>query len=195
MADERPWRLFLALPLPAEAAAAVVRALAPVRASFPDARWLTVETLHLTLVFLGSTRPGRVADLARLVDAAAASHARFTVMTGLGGGREQPDGDGVAWLQLQRGGAETARLGARLEGEVAAVPGTGGGAARAPRRSPSAHLTVARHASRELIAALARGEPHVEPVTWVADRIVLFRSHLERSGAQYELMHVASLGG
>ncbi len=190
-ADPGPWRLFMALPLPEEAAAAVVERLAAARAEFPGARWIPLPFLHLTLVFLGATDPARRPALVRAIDSAVEREPPFTIETGAGGGRDRADGDGVAWLRLARGGAETSRIGGWLEATVAGQ--TAGG--REPRRSPSAHLTVARRASSELIRYLEEAPPATLRVTWTADRIVLFRSHLERTGARYERLHEAHLHG
>jgi RNA 2',3'-cyclic 3'-phosphodiesterase len=189
-ASPESFRLFVALTLPPDVAKAVERHLAPVRALFPGARWISREFLHLTLVFLGATDTGRIGRLRSALDAAAHDQARFSVELGSGGGRARPDGDGVAWLNLVRGGDETAALGRRLE---AAISGSAPDGARDPRRSPNAHLTVARRAPAELIEQLGSSPPASPRVTWLADRIVLFRSHLERTGARYEALHEAAL--
>jgi 2'-5' RNA ligase len=189
-ASPESFRLFVALPLPLDAAEAVGRHLAPVRALFPGARWISRESLHLTLVFLGTTDTGRIGRLRSALDGAADGQARFSVELGSGGGRARPDGDGVAWLNLARGGAETAALGRRLE---SAISGSAPDGARDPRHSPNAHLTVARRAPADLIERLGASPSSGPRVTWLADRIVLFRSHLERTGARYEALHEAVL--
>lgn len=188
-AAERPWRLFIALPLPGEAAAGVVVRLAAVRARHPDARWLPAQSLHLTLLFLGSTDPGRVDTLRAAVEEAAARQAAFKVELGPGAGRARR-GHGVAWLSLARGGRETTELADRLAELVRPM---GVGDARGPRRAPSAHLTVARNATPDLLADPLLAAAPDPPVTWQADRIILFRSHLRPGGSLYEQLHEATL--
>lgn len=177
------------MPLPGEAAAAVVERLAAVRARHPDARWLPAKSLHLTLLFLGSTDPGRVDTLGAAVEEAAARQAAFNVELGPGAGRARR-GHGVAWLRLARGGRETTELADRLAELMRPI---GVGDARDPRRAPSAHLTVARNATPALLADPLFATASGPPVTWRADRIVLFRSHLRPGGSVYEPLREATL--
>jgi 2'-5' RNA ligase len=186
----RPWRLFIALPLPGDVAMAVIEAVAPARARYPAARWISVSSLHVTLVFLGSTDPESVPAIVASIDAVASRHVAMDVQLGGGGGVQRRGDDGVAWLTLAQGGGETLRLAQELAETVVPLDV---GDRRGPRRSPSAHVTVARHAPAALLrdpAFLHRPGP---PIAWHADRVVLFRSLLERQGARYELLHGAPL--
>ena len=102
------WRLFIALPLPAVAAAAVGQALLPYAAAFPKARWLPagVAPRHAAV-------PGRHADpmpsppssrasTASRAERTARGAAPLDVATARGAGRAR-GGDGVAWLTIGRG--------------------------------------------------------------------------------------------
>ncbi len=182
----RPWRLFIALPLPEEAAGAVFGRLAPVRARFPTARWLGPDSFHLTLLFLGSTEPERLPEVQTAIDAAAADVNAFEIELGTGAGRERRGDDGVAWLRLAHGGTETQWLAERVADVVGRLRV---GDRRGPRYTPSAHLTVARHAPDELIRDPEFGQGIAPPVRWQADAIVLFRSHLQPRGAAYSHLH------
>jgi 2'-5' RNA ligase len=186
----RPWRLFIALPLPEEVAAAVVEALAPVKARFPMARWMGADHLHVTLVFLGSTDPEQVPAVVRSIDALASRHAAIDMQLGAGGGVERRGGDGVAWLTLAKGSGETLRLAQEL---AEAVMPLDVGDGRGPWHSPSAHITVARHATAALLRDPSFKQPPAQAVRWRADRVVLFRSLLEREAARYEVLHEAPL--
>jgi 2'-5' RNA ligase len=62
-----------------------------------------------------------------------------------------------------------------------------------PKRTPNAHLTVARRADRELITALREQADGPLGVSWVVDRLLLVRSHLSSAGAEYETLHEATL--
>jgi 2'-5' RNA ligase len=190
-APGRPWRLFIALPLPGEAAQAVVEALAPVRERFPAARWIGAERLHATVVFVGSTDPGLVPALIHVMDAVARGGNPIDIELGGGGGRSRRGDDGVAWLTLAQGGGETLRL---AEEMAEAVMPLGVGDRRGPRRSPSAHVTVARRAPAGLLRDPSFLRVPDPPIRWRADRVGLFRSLLERHGSRYELLHAAMLG-
>jgi 2'-5' RNA ligase len=178
--------------MPHEALAAAVASLDLVRARFPSARWIRADALHLTLVFLGSTDPGLVAAITGAIDGVAGSQGPIEIQLGPGGGRERGQDDGVAWLSLAHGAAETTALARRLT--EAMIP-LEAGDRRGPRRSPSAHVTVARRAPGTLLrdpAFLRSADP---PIGWRAGEVVLFRSFLERRGALYEALHTAPLRG
>lgn len=167
----------------------MLEALAPLRAEFLGVRWLRPETLHLTLLFLGDMDPSRVPDVSAAVDEAAAAQEPFEVRTNGGGGRAGPvhrGGIGVAWLNLDRGAEEAAAMATDLGRRL----GTG---TAWPEKGHAPHLTVARRAPRALISRL-RLTDVVPPVSWMCERIVLFRSHLGAVGPQYEALHQAMLG-
>ena len=181
-------RLFIALPVPDDAAQAIRDALQPLRDRFPMARWLDEPTLHVTLLFLGPTRPTELPRLRDAVDATAALLPAYEARTANGGGRVgQPrqGGLGVAWLNLEHGADEAARLAIDLGARL----GTGAGW---PAKGHAAHISVARRATGELVRALGQADA-VAPVSWTVDRIVVFASHLDSAGARYEPLHVAAL--
>jgi 2'-5' RNA ligase len=169
----------------------VVEVLAPARTRFPEARWMSVDALHVTLVFLGSTDPDRVPAVVRSIHGVAGRHTAIDLQLGGGGGRERRGDDGVAWLTVAEGGGATLRLARELAGALMPLDA---GDRRGPRRSPSAHVTVARHAP----AALVRDRffaPVPDPrIGWQADRVLLLRSILGPQGSRYEVVHAAPLG-
>ncbi|MFN7962694.1 MAG: RNA 2',3'-cyclic phosphodiesterase [Thermoanaerobaculia bacterium] len=131
-------RLFVAIELPEAVRRAVEARLAPLRGSLPKARWVRVENLHLTLVFLGEVEAERVPPFATELAAVFARHPPFSL--GLkDGGAFPPRGPGrVIWLgvdaeaglaSLQREVAEAASSVLGLEPET---------------RPFSPHLTLAR---------------------------------------------------
>jgi 2'-5' RNA ligase len=153
-------------------------------------RWLEPATWHVTLVFLGSVSVALAPILAAACDGIAAVWPPFGFGVAAGGGRIQR-GDGVAWL--------TGGTNARLVIEVAddlerAIEQDPTGTLR-PRRAMSAHLTVARRAHERLLVALRQEAHGPLRAEWLADRVTLMRSHLGRTGAAYEPIHVALLRG
>jgi 2'-5' RNA ligase len=176
------WRLFVAAPLPEDAAAAVHDALAPLRDRFPAVRWMAPELLHLTLVFLGETEASRVPAITEAVKAVALRHAPFQLSTGEAGGRVDTRPNhrrgGVAWLNLATGGAETAALALDIDAAL-------GTATYDARRAPHPHLTIARRVDAVALASL-RDAAATLRITWRTDRVVLFRSHTGRAGSRYD---------
>ena len=151
-------------------------------------RWTRPETWHLTLLFIGSVARDRVTELEALVEAVAREVVAYEIALERGGGRPGQQG-GVAWLGATHGAGsliETASLlAARYPPDVA------GGSP--PKRTPSAHLTVARAADRAVIEALRIGTLGPHRASWTVDRIDLVRSHLGPQGARYETVHGATL--
>lgn len=182
------WRLFIGLPLPAARAARCEEWLAPHRAAHPEARWLPAHVLHVTLVFLGAVAPERVPSLQDAISAVADGAGPIDVELGQGGGRARRGDGGVAWLEVGRGAAEITRLASSLEAAVGWRSGPHS-AGQLP------HVTVARRASGRLIADLAGARCAGPGIRWRADTVVLLRSHLGGTGAHYEPVHVARLGG
>ena len=131
-------RLFVAIDLPETLRQAVEARLAPLRGSLPRARWVRVENLHLTLVFLGEVEAELVPLLATELAAVFARHLPFSL--GLrDGGAFPPRGPGrVIWL-----GVEADSGLAALQREVAEAASSVLGLE--PETRPfSPHLTLAR---------------------------------------------------
>jgi len=148
-------------------------------------RWVTPEKLHLTLVFLGATDPRRVDALKSAVRLVAARHAAFRVETGAAGGRINEWRGGVAWLRLGEGAAHVSDLALDVDREL-------GSATYDAKRRPRPHLTVARGATDEALRDLRAVADRLR-LGWTAERLVLFRSHTERTGSRYEVLLSASL--
>lgn len=175
-------RCFIALPLSPSAAADVDRLLAPLRRRWPTARWVPAADLHLTIAFLGAVpserRPAIEAALARVARTVDA----FEIgLDGAGsfGGRGRPR---VAWLGIGAGRHAVIDLSAAVARALDLEPS---GEARP-------HLTVARGVEPELAAALrdrVGGE-----LTWRAEAVVLYRSHLGPPRSRYEALGRWPLG-
>lgn len=174
--------------MPAEARTTLDEALGLYRRRHATCRWLPVESWHLTLLFLGAVDPGRVAELERILAAVAATQAPFRVTVHGGDGRAGRD-EGVAWLRIGAGASALLALADRL---AAACPRdlTLSGA---PRRAPSAHLTVARRATPAFVADLRDERLGRLRASWTIASVALLRSHLGPGGSRYETLGEAAL--
>jgi 2'-5' RNA ligase len=176
--DARPWRLFVALAVPATAAEQLWHALAGLRDRHREARWLPLEQYHLTLVFLGATDPRRVAPMVERLGSVAAEASAFEVDSagagGIAGGRR----GGVAWLRLAAGRDEVARLSLAVDAAL-------GSNVYGANVKPRPHLTVARRVDEGLLADL-RAVADRLTFAWRTDQLTLFRSHTGPAGARYE---------
>jgi 2'-5' RNA ligase len=161
--------------------------LSDLRAKHPRVRWLPLDKLHLTLVFLGSMESARVALLTQALRDVADHRGPFDVATAEAGGRLGGRGGGVAWLRLADGGHEVAQL--ALDVDEAIGSGT-----YDARHTPRPHLTVARGVTEAALADLRVAAAGLS-VTWTVDRVVLFRSHTGPAGSRYEELGSAMLSG
>ena len=145
-------------------------------------------SIHVTLVFIGPTRPDTVPDLAAAARETAALHQPFQVQLGRAGsfgGGERPR---VAWIGLSEGVEALRRLAAELHPRVF-------GRSAKPPRPLTPHLTVARRAEDDLVERIDATLASAPPVTWTADRLVLYRSHIGIGPPLHEELAVARLGG
>ena len=191
-------RLFIAVPVADDVRRAVGRLMedvagAPIdERAYGQPRWVRVDGLHLTLRFLGATPDGRQSERAAALRAAADGASAFTVTLEGGGAFPNPTHPRVLWVGISEGAERLASLTERLSGQLA-------GLGWPPEDRPfKPHLTLARtdgvpgagdRAGRliELAASLH--------ASWLADRLVLYRSVLGRGPARYEVVADAGLVG
>jgi len=188
-------RLFVAVPLPDEAGAAIAELVDGVRAAgVPgggrDVRWVRLDGLHLTLRFLGPTPDELVAPASEAVLAAAVRSHAFEVRLG-GAGSFPPGGRPRAlWLDIQAGADELASLAVTVD----ATLGDAGWQVEARPFRP--HLTLAR--SDGVPAGAAIGARLVEAasdldVRFRATSIGLFESLTGGGPARYLPVTLADL--
>jgi 2'-5' RNA ligase len=189
-------RLFVALPLPEAAAAAVAEVVEEVRAAgLPDGardvRWVRLDGLHLTLRFLGPTLEPRVQPTVDAVLDAARSATPIELELG-GAGRFPPDGrPRTIWIGLTRGVEAVEALSRTLSERLleAGWPLDG--------RPFRPHLTLARSdgvavgplVAERLVAAMAERR-----IAFGADRLGLFESVTGGGPARYVPVTSATLG-
>jgi RNA 2',3'-cyclic 3'-phosphodiesterase len=187
-------RLFVAVPLSADATAAVAEVVERIRADEPEGRgvrWVRLEGLHLTLRFLGPTSESRVPDLAAAVADVAHDGEPFTI-TVRGAGSFPPTGrPRTIWLDIRDGVESLEGLAARLDDRLADA---GWERERRPFR---AHLTLARadgvRAGPATVAALT-AEAADLAIESPIDRLILYESITGSGRARYVERAAADLG-
>jgi len=189
-------RLFVAVPVPAETREACHALIEPVR-TLPFgryARWVHLDTLHVTLRFLGDTPPDRVPAVGDAVREGVGERPAFGVRLG-GAGSFPPEGRKIRalWLGIIDGSTQ---LGSIVEGLAPPLARLGWPAEARPFRP---HLTVARtDATGIRDAALTAQALEVAAEQWttsfIADRVVLFRSHLGGGPPRHEPLDEILLG-
>jgi 2'-5' RNA ligase len=174
--SERP-RLFLALPLPAAAAARVVpwqeRELRAGRVVPP-------RNLHVTLAFLGATPAGRLDDIVAELREAAATAERPVLTVA-----RYRETRSVGMLVLDDRDGRAGALAIDLHGRLERL-----GVYERELRPWLAHLTVLRFRTPPRLRPTLPDLGEVSP-----SEAAVYMSVLRRSGAEYEILASAALGG
>jgi 2'-5' RNA ligase len=192
----RTQRLFVAVALPPDVCTAVADLVDRVRAVVGDdrhpVRWVRLDGLHLTLRFLGPTTPERLAAVAAAVRTTAGAHGPIAVALDGAGGFPTTSQPRVLWLGVGTGAAALGAVAVDLETRMveAGWPAEG--------RPFRPHLSLARAdgvrsgpRTAAVLAELAAGLD----VTWTADRLTLFESHVGGGPARYEPLLEVPFGG
>jgi 2'-5' RNA ligase len=173
-------RLFVAIPVPAETREQVRELIEPIRAQpFGAApRWVHLDTLHVTLRFLGDAPGDEVPDVAQAVLAAVDSTSAFDVrLAGAGAFPVHGRKIRALWVGIGDGASELARLSATLTERLALL----GWPADVKPFAP--HLTVARTdrtsiADGVLVSQALEAAAAGWSRTFQAQAVVLYRSVL-----------------
>jgi 2'-5' RNA ligase len=179
-------RLFVALDLPQDVRAGLVDWQRTALAD-PALRVVRPEALHMTLVFLGYQNEKDVKAIAKTAfEANARAPAVELVREPVG----VPKGKRPRLIALAANSDETVALQQQVQERLVEA-----GFYEPEKRAFWPHLTVARvkpEAPRSRRPAHIRIEPHPLPEHvfrfFRPTRLVLFKSHLRRSGAEYEAM-------
>lgn len=186
----KPLRAFVAVPLPDAVTVFLLQLQARLQLPGRTIRWVAAKNIHLTLKFLGDIDPSQVPAIAAQMDAAAGATAAFSLTAkGLGVFPNLRHAR-VLWVGLagERGRLEAIQ--ATLESGLESV------GFKREARGFAAHLTIGRirrHVDAQTIGAL------VDPLTDEAsdgfrvEKLVLFKSILRSSGAEYTQLHTSHL--
>ena len=177
-------RLFVALDLPQDVRSGVVDWQQTALAD-PALRIVRPEALHITLVFLGYQA---AKDAKKIAKAAFATDAEAPAVELQADPVGVPPGKRPRLIALAANSEETVALQAGVEERLVEA-----GFYEPEKRPFWPHLTVARvkpEAPKSRKPALIRNQPHPLPEHMFRffrpTRMVLFKSHLRRTGAEYE---------
>jgi 2'-5' RNA ligase len=189
---EPSWRLFVAVFPSSEASAELSRLLSPLWVAPPQAglRWLSGESLHVTLQFFGSVPEARVLALSAGCARAAASSGPFELRFAGAGAFPNLRRARVLWLGVGQGARELTQLSAAVELQTRSVLAE----ASAEEHTFTPHLSVARLSTKldvtPLMAALRSGS-----VSMQVRELALVRSRVGGNGARYEVIERFELAG
>jgi RNA 2',3'-cyclic 3'-phosphodiesterase len=185
-------RLFIAIDLGDEVRDAVGRQLAKLQPLAPNAKWVKVEGMHVTLAFLGYIDDARVPEVKAIAEEVARRHGPVSFsVEGIGsfGSSARPR---VLWVGMTGDVEALAALKSDLEDRLAPL-------GYEPEKRPfKPHLTLARARMPSGDPALARCIRSCGASSFghaQVDRIILFRSDLSAKGARYTALYQPRLGG
>ena len=183
--EPRPLRLFVAVDMPDDVRDALAATVAPLRERVPGAKWTPPDNWHMTLKFLGSVPPQLFDSVLRSVDEAVTEHVAFKArLSGLGA-FPSAERARVVWAGIEDRHGELAALARSVDRELAAeFP--------SEERPFAAHLTLARLKQQaalppELLDLEVTSRP------FRVGTVRLYRSHLQRPAARYEVLRSFSL--
>jgi 2'-5' RNA ligase len=178
-------RLFIAINLPDPARQALYDAALPLRRAAPSVRWVTPDTLHITLKFLGEVRDRELEPVVGALRAAAASIPVFPLeLRGVGAfpNLRRPR---VYWVGAT-GGRTLSGLQSNLETQLESL-----GYAREARPFHP-HVTLGRAGNQPARDDFVRAERAAAEVEYEASVAVqsveLMQSRLAPGGARYEIV-------
>jgi 2'-5' RNA ligase len=184
-------RLFLAVPLSEEIRAALTEVQGRLKAANADVRWVTPESFHLTVAFIGDVDDSLLAPIEEACAGVAADAAAFRVR--IRGGSAFPKRGPVLktlWVGVPEGAEEWKALARRAE-EALRVFGVARGNELVP------HITLGRVKGERNMDALrgaVSAEAETECGAQTADRMTLVQSFLNPSGAVYKDVRTWNLG-
>ena len=198
MADqERKLRLFVALGAGDAAQDELRRAGEAMRAFAPsDTRWVDADGAHLTLRFIGATRPGDADAVGEAAARAAASAAPFELTLAGAGVFPERGAPRVLWVGVSGATDALNALQRNVSEEIDAL-----GVPTEP--TPPAfrpHFTAGRvrvHLARQEAEALreAAVSVSVAPIAFAVEEIGVYRSDLRPEGPVYSRIASAALAG
>ena len=184
--EARPLRLFIAIDVPGDVRSSLAAAIEPVRERHPG-KWVPSQNWHVTMKFLGSTWPRLVDWVAGICEEVASGHRPFeSALAGLGA-FPNPRRARVLWAGLTDPERRMAAIAAALDEALTRE-------FKVETRGFTAHLTVARFDPPAPLEE-ALGGIEVSSDAFPVDRLVLYRSHLQRPAPRYEPLREFPLGG
>jgi 2'-5' RNA ligase len=176
------WRSFVAVELSKEIAEGVRRIQKGLQERVAGVRWVRPEGIHLTLTFLGEVDPDWIEEIVHKMEEAVRAIGPFTIGIRGGGGFPNARNPRVIWIGIDDPSGELRKMQARVEKGMEEIGFTSEG------RDYTPHLTVGRLRSGRGKGTLAHAIEEISECnlgTMEVREVILFRSHLKPTGAEY----------
>lgn len=184
-------RTFIALPLPPETLRTLAAMQSTLRASGADVRWTAIDSIHLTLKFLGEVSPEVIPDLSRALRSSLTMHRRLALRAEGLGAFPSPGAPRIVWCGISGETAELERLQNSVEGVCCGL------GFPPEERSFHPHLTLGRVKGKKNLKSLCEciriGSNDAND--FMANEVNLYKSTLTPAGALYEVLESFPLPG
>jgi 2'-5' RNA ligase len=185
MPDQEKIRAFIAIPAPRHVKDFLLQETMDLRRCRAKVKWVGPEAMHVTLKFLGQIPSDRLAGARRVCEEISRDIRPFSLRVQGLGAFPNISKPGVIWAGL----LDEERAASRLASELDS--GLNKAGFLKEKRPFKPHLTLGRTKLRgkdeELSGAIRAGMDMMGP-EFIADRIVLYRSDLKPSGAEYSII-------
>ena len=175
-------RTFIAIPLEIQIIRALQKLHQNLRSLPVDVTWISPQSIHLTLKFLGNVEESRVDDIGESIQRGIAGVKPWTIEVKKIGTFPAIRNPRVVWVGLNDPGAGLVTLQQRIEAEVTAL------GFEKEKRTFTPHLTLGRVRSskgKADLAAFIIDERERSFGEMEVNRIVLYKSDLRPTGAIY----------
>jgi 2'-5' RNA ligase len=176
------WRSFFAVELSAEIAVGVRKIQGVLKERATGVRWVRPEGIHLTLKFLGEVEQDRIEAIEHKAGEVVQGIRPFTVEIKGGGGFPTAKNPRVIWIGVEDHSGMLKQLQTRIEAGMAELSFT------QEKRGFTPHLTVGRLRSGKGNKTVAQAIDAIKTSdlgSLEVREIILFRSHLKPTGAEY----------
>jgi 2'-5' RNA ligase len=176
------WRSFFAVELSGEIAAGVRKIQGALRNRAVGVRWVRPEGIHLTLKFLGEVEPDRIEAIEHKAGEVIQGICPFIVEIKGGGGFPSAKNPRVIWIGVEDHSGMLKQLQTQVEAGMAELGFT------QERRGYTPHLTVGRLRSGKGSKTVTQAIDAIKTSdlgSLEVREIILFRSHLKPTGAEY----------
>lgn len=185
-------RAFVAVELPEAVRRRIMELERLLAKTDAEVKWVSVESLHITLNFLGDVDPRTTADIGKALVAACSRLVPFTLVLAGAGAFGPPAKPRTLWLGATEGSHQMVQLHAALEHALQPL------GFRPEGRRYQPHVTVGRvrrPPHGESMATLLRQHAEFSAGETEVHEVVLFSSQLEPQGPTYVPLARAPLQG
>ncbi|MCF7936665.1 MAG: RNA 2',3'-cyclic phosphodiesterase [Synergistales bacterium] len=179
-------RAFVCIPLSHHLTVEITQWVSRLKAFGPRLKWVRPEAMHITLKFLGDITPQTAKCLDRQLQGSLQSrHTAMPLSISGAGAFPSLRSPRVLWLGINENDSELQRIYETVESSAVAC-----GLER-ERRGFHPHVTLARlkqpgDCTMSLLEALT--EEPLQGKSWMANKVILMRSDLQKEGARYTPM-------